>query len=62
VSSKSSQRPDADIRTFESRNSRNSNPRSAVEREIATLEQRLHEVEIELARLKALRDKARSRS
>jgi hypothetical protein len=45
-----------------SRNSSFSNGRSAVEREIAQLERRLHEVEAELARLKALRDKARTRS
>jgi hypothetical protein len=44
-----------------SRASAFSNGRSAVEREIANLERRLHEVEAELARLKALRDKARSR-
>jgi hypothetical protein len=62
VSSKSSQRPEADVRTFERRNSRISNGRSDVEREIAALERRLHEVEAELARLKGLRDKARTRS
>jgi hypothetical protein len=37
------------------------NGRNAVERDIANLERRLHEVEAELNRLKALRDKAKSR-